>query len=171
MRSFKDRFNKILLQEAMSPSPSPESGEATGPEQGQSRPRYDSSEDASAFEAGLDPETDPSAYDVDGLGEELESAVDKTTQQVIEWADEIESFTKRLLDPENPEALLTKLTSVTDIPEYATAAEAVAKHLRKAISEIGSAKTELDVLASMASSRRNLRQQADNAQSGPSGPY
>lgn len=169
MRSFKERFNKILLQEAMSPSG--RGGESEGNPSGGSRPRYDSREDLEAFESGLDPDTDPSEYDVEGLGQELESAVDKTTQQVIQWADEIESFTKRLLDPENPEALLTKLTSVTDIPEYSTAAEAVSKHLRKAISEIGAAKTELDVLASMAASRRNARQQADSAHSGPSGPY
>lgn len=165
MRSFSQRFNKILLAEASAPDEMQQ-----GPERGQ-RPRYDSEEDVAEFVGSLDPETNPEDYNVEGLGEELSSAVDHTTQQVIEWADEIESFTKRLLDPENPEALLTKLTSVTDIPEYSTAAEAVAKHLRKAISEIGSAKTELDVLASMASSRRNARQQKDNSTAGPSGPY
>lgn len=169
MKSFKDRFNKILFQEAMSPSGGGE--QPTESPESKARPRYDSEADMEEFNKGLDPETDPSEFDVEGLGDELESAVDKTTQQVIEWADEIESFTKRLLDPENPEALLTKLTSVTDIPEYATAAEAVAKHLRKAISEIGSAKTELDVLASMAASRRNARKQADSMTAGPSGPY
>lgn len=159
MSSFKERFNFLLKEEA---------SEQMRPEK---RPSYDSEEDIREFDKGVDPDVDPKGYDIEGLGSEISSVVDDTTTQVIEWADEIESFTKRLLDPENPDALLTKLTSVTNIPEYASAAESVAKHLRKAVSEIGAAKTELDVLASMASARRNARREADNASSGASGPY
>lgn len=158
--SFKDKFSTILFKEANGEDPRLER-----------RPRYDSELDRQEFESGLDPDADPSMYDVEGLGKEVMSVVDDTTTQVIEWADEIESFTKRLLDPENPDALLTKLTRVSNIPEFSNAAEAVAKHLRKAVSEIGAAKTELDVLASMAGPRRDARRRADQTASGPSGPY
>lgn len=161
--SFEEVFSKILLKEA--------NGEEMSMGRPRRRPRYDDTMDREEFDRGIDPDIDPSGYDVEGLGDQVISAVDDTTEQVIQWADEIESFTKRLLDPENPEALLTKLSNVTNIPEYSTAAEAVAKHLRKAVSEIAAAKTELDVLASMANSRRNARKMSDQSQVGPSGPY
>lgn len=157
--SFTDVFSRILK-------------EANGlPEEGPRRPRYDDREDRQEFDRGIDSGVDPEGYDIEGLGEEVLSVVDDTTAQVVQWAEEIDRFTKRLLDPENPDALLTKLSNITNIPEYSNAAEAVAKHLRKAVSEIGSARTELDVLASMAPARRNARKQSDAASSGPSGPY
>ena len=160
MKSFAQRFKNLLINEEVGPEGSPD------------RPRYDDQEEGiEAFNNQVDPEVDPNGFETEGMPEEVTSAVDATTQQVIEWADEIENFTKRLVDPQNPDALLTKLASVTTIPEYQTAAEAVAKHLRKAVSEIGGAKTELDVLASLSSTRRDARQAADRATAGPSGPY
>lgn len=168
MKSFKDRFTELLL-ERMSPDQTTDSSE--GLENDRGRPQYDSEADSQAFDDSLDADVDPDGYDVEGLGEEVYSAVDDTTQQVIKWAEDIEAFTKKLVDPENPDALLTKLTSVTNIPEFEQAAEQVAKHLQKAISEIGSAKTSLDILASMSGVRRDARRTADQSAVGPSGPY
>lgn len=172
MRSFKDAFKAQLLKEALGDTPDadPKNARPSGGE-GEVRPKFDREEDRSSFEGSLDQDTDPEFLDTEGFGEEVMSKVDDTTEQIIEWSDEIEHFTNRLVDPHNPDALLTKLASVVEIPEFATAAEAVSKHLKKAVAEIRSAKTELDVLSSLAGSRRDLRKRADNATAGASGPY
>ena len=162
MKSFRERFNRLLTEEEDVDLDIDNSSE---------RPRYDDAADREAFDKGVDPDIEASEYDVEGLGEEVYSAVDDTTQQVIKWAEDIESFTKRMIDPENPDALLSKLASVSNVPEFATAAEGIAKHLKKAVSEIAGAKTELDVLASLSGTRRDARKAGDAAVSGGSGPY
>lgn len=162
MSKFENAFRRVLLKE--SPELSPEDNKRP-------RPRFDDGEDRESFEGSLDPDTDPEFLDTDGLSQEALSKVDDTTDQIISWSDEIENFTNRLVDPQNPDALLTKLASVVEIPEFATAAEAVSKHLKKAVAEIRSAKTELDVLSSLAGSRRDQRRRQDNATAGASGPY
>lgn len=157
MKSFRQRFNSIITEGEREPTPK--------------RPRYDDAEDITAFNDSVDADVDAEEYDVDGLGDEVYSAVDETTQEIIRWAEDIGQFTKKLIDPENPDALLSKLASVSNIPEFATAAETVSKHLTKAVSEIGQGKTALDALASLAASRRDARKSGDAEQSGASGPY
>ena len=134
------------------------------------RPMYDDSEDVKEFGSSLDPESPDDVYYVEGLDPEVYSMVDKTTEQVVQWSDEVQAFVKRLVDPKNPEAILTKLTSVAKIPEFADAAEKVAKPLEKVFSELGRAQAALDTLATLAKSRRDKRKQQD-ASTGPSGPY
>lgn len=163
MSKFRNVFTRVLLKEA--------NGDLESPESPEKRPRFDRNQDRESFEGSLDSDTDPDFLDTEGLSQEALSKVDDTTEQIISWSDEIESFTNRLVDPQNPDALLTKLASVVEIPEFATAAEAVSKHLKKAVAEIRSAKTELDVLSSLAGSRRDQRRKQDSATAGASGPY
>lgn len=139
-------------------------------EQELDRPMYDDGEDGEAFGDTLDPESPEDVHDVEGLSPELYSLVDKTTEQVVDWAEEVQAFVKRLVDPRNPEAILTKLTSVAKIPEFADAAEKVSKPLEKVFSELGRAQAALETLATLAKSRRDKRKQQDST-GGPSGPY
>jgi len=139
-------------------------------EQGLDRPMYNDGEDLEEFGNTLDPESPDDIHDVEGLDPEIYSLVDKTTDQVVQWSDEVQVFIKRLIDPKNPEAILTKLTSVAKIPEFADAAEKVAKPLEKVFSELGRAQAALDTLATLAKSRRDKRKQQDS-NGGPSGPY
>lgn len=134
------------------------------------RPIFDDTEDVDAFNAELDPESPEDIHDTEGLDPSVYSMVDSTTEEIIEWSKRLSGFVKGLVDPQNPNAILTKLTKVSNIPEFADAAEKVSKPLEKVFSELGRAQAALDTLATLAKSRRDKRKQQD-ASSGPSGPY
>ena len=134
------------------------------------RPIFDDDEDLAAFQNELDPESPDDIHDTEGLDPETYSMVDSTTQEIIAWSDKLSDFVKGLVDPKNENAILTKLTRVSNIPEFADAAEKVSKPLEKVFSELGRAQAALSTLATLAKSRRDKRKQQDS-QTGPTGPY
>lgn len=134
------------------------------------RPMYDDSEDMDAFAGELDPDSAPDSFDTEGLDPSVYSMVDSTTEEIIGWSNKLSAFVKELVDPQNDQAILTKLSKVSNVPEFADAAERVSKPLEKVFRELGAAQAALDTLATLAKSRRDKRKKQD-ATGGPSGPY
>jgi hypothetical protein len=134
------------------------------------RPMYDDGEDIESFQGELDPESPDGVFDTEGLSPETYSMVDSTVEEIIKWSGELKTFVGKLVDPTNDQAVLTKLTKVSNIPEFSKAAEDVSKPLQKVYVALGTAMAAMDTLATMAKSRRDQRKQQD-ASSGPSGPY
>lgn len=134
------------------------------------RPIYDDTEDVDAFNGELDPESPEGVFDSEGLDPSVYSMVDATTEEIIGWSQKLSTFVKELVDPQNEQAILTKLTKVANVPEFADAAEKVSKPLEKVFRELGAAQAALDTLATLAKSRRDKRKKQD-ATGGPSGPY
>jgi len=134
------------------------------------RPVYDDGEDLESFQGELDPESPEGVFDVEGLSPETYSMVDSTVDEIVKWSEELASFVDRLVNPKNDQAVLTKLTKVANIPEFAKAADEVSKPLQKVYRELGAARAALDTLATMAKPRRDERRKKD-ASGGPSGPY
>lgn len=167
---FESKFIKLLQEQIEDGSGGGRSGGRSGGSSG-GRPRYDRGGDTKSFKDSLSPDTDPEFADSDGMGDDFYSQVDETSQQIIEWADDLKTFSDRLIDPNNPESLLKKLASVATIPEFSSAAESVSKHLKKCVESAGAARAELDVLATLAGTRRDARKAVDSSQSGASGPY
>jgi hypothetical protein len=114
-----------------------------------------------AFRDELDPTSDGSEYDVEpssvDVGAEIATYLGRYSKLFA-------SFRGRLLNPQNPDALLTKLAEVAEIPEYANAAETVAKQVKKAVESLSATQAELDTLVTMAVPRKNKRMNSGKAE-------
>ncbi len=161
---YKDYFNTVLLELAETEFKLKSADALRGalPPKPKDRPQHGSGE--SEMQDTLEPETDPSQFNPEGLPEEaIGSIVTQVAQQVREIANELNDFNSRLINPNDENSFLSRLASkeINAIPEFQEAAEVAAKQLAKAQPAIGAAITSLNTLVTMAENRKRDRQKAD----------